>query len=671
MTQTLNVGGVDVTSRVRFEDGIQSLSARADGTFADSAIRIDDPLGELTFLQLQLVTSDESACTPTRCFTGYLHSATIDRGVYRNGPGRVWELEVADLNFLLQLRVFHAADAKRPAETATTRVTWLLSSVGLAGLVYDNGLVMTNPSNFGEADYRGQYANDVLQDICAASGGLNPIFFVYWDHSAGQASLFYNLPTAAVHDSTLRISNVLSDVDEITTFWGYESAQLQQAGEDIYDGVYFSYVGGTIYRQLASTYTTFGIHRDAAFTTDRIQSSTTASNHADIFLANHSGAIDTIGMTVRLPRNKVNLIEAGMRLAFREEHLPGYEGAGFTYSRIAARTLTFTQGTNEFYDVPLELSTRGISQAGGGDPGDFPAPAVCTGPPTVANKEVTGLSTLTSTWSFTPTAENLLILFWLNRDGGVLAAPSGWTRLAALFTGSSPSTDGMGVFVRDSDGTETSATWPSGGPGPNVGNNGEIYIMEFAGGSVAGISNLQSLTAADSATTMTIGSIAPTTGIPTLLLTLFDRGNAIRLYTSADTIERQRNSSFHPDYIITTRGVTSPTGTYSMSASQNGGAWGIDNWGAIALAISCATSAIPPSTAQWFYDIVPIPAPDGATYTFTLPAGYEFADGSLIVKVDRLDQTAAVTSYDGAARTFTLSFAPWGTDIIEVTGQGR
>jgi hypothetical protein len=39
--------------------------------------------------------------------------------------------------------------------------------------------------------------------------------------------------------------------------------------------------------------------------------------------------------------------------------------------------------------------------------------------------------------------------------------------------------------------------------------------------------------------------------------------------------------------------------------------------------------------------------------------------------VDNLDQTAAVTSYDGATGSFTLGFAPWGTDVIRVDYQGR
>lgn len=79
----------------------------------------------------------------------------------------------------------------------------------------------------------------------------------------------------------------------------------------------------------------------------------------------------------------------------------------------------------------------------------------------------------------------------------------------------------------------------------------------------------------------------------------------------------------------------------------------------------------PPTQGQRFGPIVPLEAPDGTRTTFTLPAGYEFGDNTLEVFVDRLDQTAAVTSYDGACREFTLAFAPLPGELIEVYGQGR
>src|SRR3990167_11491482 len=79
----------------------------------------------------------------------------------------------------------------------------------------DNGLVSTaNAGQFDEADYRQQYPGDLLASV-AASSVKN--YYMYWDSSAGEASLFYDKPDAAVRTSTLRISNVLADVDDTTT----------------------------------------------------------------------------------------------------------------------------------------------------------------------------------------------------------------------------------------------------------------------------------------------------------------------------------------------------------------------------------------------------------------------------------------------------------------------
>jgi hypothetical protein len=66
---------------------------------------------------------------------------------------------------------------------------------------------------------------------------------------------------------------------------------------------------------------------------------------------------------------------------------------------------------------------------------------------------------------------------------------------------------------------------------------------------------------------------------------------------------------------------------------------------------------------------IPTPTPGGSTTTFS--TAFPFPDGSLKVYVDRLDQTAAVTSYDGAAGTFTLGFAQGRASWLKVDYQGR
>ena len=82
-----------------------------------------------------------------------------------------------------------------------------------------------------------------------------------------------------------------------------------------------------------------------------------------------------------------------------------------------------------------------------------------------------------------------------------------------------------------------------------------------------------------------------------------------------------------------------------------------------------ADDPTPPPSGVWVFRDVPTPTPDGTTTTFTTT--YPFIDGSLEVFVDRLDQTPAVLSYDGAARTFTLGFAPQVGELVECNYQSR
>lgn len=72
----------------------------------------------------------------------------------------------------------------------------------------------------------------------------------------------------------------------------------------------------------------------------------------------------------------------------------------------------------------------------------------------------------------------------------------------------------------------------------------------------------------------------------------------------------------------------------------------------------------PPATGQWVDETVTMVGASGTTR-------FPFADGSLQVKVDLLDQTAAVTAQNGAAGTFTLGFTPKAGERVDVRYQGR
>jgi hypothetical protein len=82
-----------------------------------------------------------------------------------------------------------------------------------------------------------------------------------------------------------------------------------------------------------------------------------------------------------------------------------------------------------------------------------------------------------------------------------------------------------------------------------------------------------------------------------------------------------------------------------------------------------STDPIPPATATWISNEVPSPAADGVLVTFS--TRWPYVDGSLQVWVDNTEQTAAITSEDGIAGTFTLAFAPTSTERLRVRYQSR
>jgi len=170
--------GVDqVDTTVLIKGPAASVTGAADGTYATSEFTVLDPGGTLTYKPLKTWAIEEDLCSQPRTFTGIIQSVKVGRGRYMLSAGREWTLSVMDLNGLLHLRVLPLATAKRPRETFDARMAWLMGTVGMTGVVYDNGQIASRGGQmFDEADYRHQYADDVLASI--ASGWL---FFVYWD----------------------------------------------------------------------------------------------------------------------------------------------------------------------------------------------------------------------------------------------------------------------------------------------------------------------------------------------------------------------------------------------------------------------------------------------------------------------------------------------------------
>jgi hypothetical protein len=438
-----------------------------------------------------------------------------------------------------------------------------------------------------------------MESIVSASGELGRVFFVYWDQTAGQPSLFYASPNAVLNDSTLAITNVMSEVDDSTVFAPYYGSDLEAQGEAIFDGVYVVYTGGVLYRQRASTFTTYGVHVDGTFTWDRITNATYAATHAETFLDRHSGQIDTINCTVRLPRDKVNLIDAGMRIQVKFEHLPGF--TSWTYTRVTRRTLVLTAGTNLFYDLQLELSVRGLDQTGGGSPGTFPHQ---DSPPGIVQRKfgdtgVTGTITLDTD----PTEGNWLVA-GISSRGTAITLSAGWTEHphGSITPGSDV---GKMAYRQVGPGESAVVTLVTAG-------GGQSEVWEVSG--IDGTPDTTSFADVDTfvqPASIDAGTLSPTAGINALMFLFLVQHNSDYGGNGPTTMstpsgwtldgeyEVANVGDLHPNVQASSRQVTSTSGTYGTSSTIGGAAFNYAGWGGLAHEFAGSSSGAAPISGQW------------------------------------------------------------------------
>lgn len=664
--------------------GVQGLPMTAwYGEPTIAGIVVDDPEGSLDIDGWHEFWVNETACSKPRIFTGWIFGRTISRGPYVNGAGRVWDCDIVDLNAAFSLVAFRAKSAQRPAETDLVRVAFAQASGPMSFTpLNDNGRFNTtdNPVSFGDSNYVTQFPAELFTSV---SGVAGKNFYAYFDNATGEASLHYDLfnegPAA-----TIAVSNVHGDADQVTTFFPSIDAQLARTPLEQYTGVLLGWRGGYVYdtRQATiddigpSVLSPGGFQRDLVHRTDRIGRLETANTVlADMLLA-HSVERDTLLFTVRLPAASVNLVEAGELLTVRFQHLPGYESD--TEVVVIRRVVVPTPGTDDQYDVNIEARRTGLSRGpGGGDPGELPRVDACDAS-SISLLQSSSVNVSTSTHQFTiptPTDGALIVLDVGQRESGTQTVTVDDFNEAT----SGPVTDADQDFAY----RKWYRTVPSGWDGVVQldvdGTNNEIRVLyaEFAGGGTfdsVGIDN----TTADNPATITCGSVTPPTGSVALIvggsvcgLNVTDPFSGAALGDSIE-LEDEDGGSRVPmwsGYQI----VDGASGSYSIDYDPTFGGIIRGTIGATAAFICTRSDPDSPclDTGQPSVEDEPATPATGDGTTTTFETACPFADESLRVKVDDLDQTAAITSYDGAAGTFTLGYAPVAGEQITVNYLGR
>jgi hypothetical protein len=365
----------DLSSAVRLGTIAGVVDEAELGAVGVSSLLFDDVDGTLGhsgdgIVGLKQLHMDETAAPPgnQRLWTGYIGQRHYRRGTdsLRLDVARKIDADLVDINGFLSFRIFApvaedpTSSFVRPAETDIERVAALLAVDFLSDTLYDEGLVATSGGVAMDAcDYTGQKPLDVLND-CAQQSGRN--FFPTYNEATGHYQLFYHFDYDPVFDSPLQISNVLADVDGITTFAPEPDAELVRNPDRVISAVYepFSGTGSPAYRTAPTTAYTYA-WRDGAAPSANVKTLTKANARADRYLATNSTEDDRITCTLRgMPAQYVTGIKAGQRVKCKFSHMPlgvsGTWGGDFAWCRVLNRSVMANELTNVLYNIRLELS---------------------------------------------------------------------------------------------------------------------------------------------------------------------------------------------------------------------------------------------------------------------------------------------------------------------------
>ena len=369
-TYVQSVGSnVDISARIRAYS-LDVTSNAEQGSVAFSKLILDDPDGGLNITghrHLYLYETSEGS-NRVLVYDGFTADREVTRGAsFRTGSARQWAVNLVDPNSLISRRIMRGSDANRPAETDVQRIQWLLTTTEFGNVVTTSRYVSTlYPVAMDAVDYRDQ-SNQQIVDDCSQASGKN--FFVFRDEPVDAYGLFYDFPGSSAYRSTIRLSNVLSDIDSTTTFAVSDvDTKLNRDPSRVYSGIVLPYDGGDVYVQDANIALAF-FHRDTTAPSVNVKTSAKATARANRYLADAASEADVITTSFKVPLAYVNHLMQGMAVQCRFSHLPGYDT--FTWMRVLNRQVVAT--SEEDYTVMVEMATA----VGGLPANGVPTPWVC------------------------------------------------------------------------------------------------------------------------------------------------------------------------------------------------------------------------------------------------------------------------------------------------------
>jgi hypothetical protein len=467
-------------------------------------------------------------------------------------------------------------------------------------------------------DYRGRFPVDVVTD-CMGYSGKNAFVYAKPDGGDTAASwvggFAYFVATDNIYTSSIKISNLLSDVDSSTIYAGSNDATLEKNAERVFSGVYLTYSGGNVYRQLQSTIDAYG-RIDASIDMPDIKTAAAATALADRYLNDYSFEEDIINVALLMPADKVNLILEGHAVQIKQTHWLGYED--YVWRRVAQRTVSQTPNPAK-YLVNLELRDPRLIVGGNGA---IPIPAGDI------NNQLPPPDT-TNTFTIASCADKPATSFAASTYDIVVSANgfAGWSDPAVHPT--------AGRFLTAELLSNTGGDNPSIGVPPTA---------TFDASWPLGLAPLDAGTLAYGMT-VAAGEVC-----------LRSWGGVWHAWPASGNVSNDGSESTGGGRLASwglysTSHFGTTIGTYTIRVRE------------YATTTSVPT---PPNTGQPSAFETPTPAADGVTVTFT--TAFAFFPGTLKVWVNGVDWTENIASV--TATTFTLTHAPKTDSDILVSYQG-
>ncbi len=363
--------GVDISAYVNLQrPGVISITQNAEEqSVANSTIVFEDPTGTLDLIGLRSVVIWDDLAPFTWIYRGQMGTRSVTRGDFRAGSkARIWTVELVDVNTFLSWRIMEAAGFNRPAETDVARMQYLLGSGIITNRVDDTTTYVDTsaPVNMDAADYRGQYVNDLINDCmhaAAKNSYLMPVTTVLEPSGYG-TGIWYGPPTLTTFSSSIKISNVLADVDGSTVFAPFIDAELKRSPDRVNDGLRVNYDGGFNYQTRDATFDFYFAHRDTIYDAVNVKTAAKAAARGAIQLATMATEDDIITCTIQVASAHVNDIRAGMRVQCKFSHFAFSESGdsydSYTYFRVLNRTVTLVSPPDAtgscLYTVALTLT---------------------------------------------------------------------------------------------------------------------------------------------------------------------------------------------------------------------------------------------------------------------------------------------------------------------------